>query len=175
MEKNSRPQEVCSPVIGTFLKIGHWDKGKCHKTTDLEVEDELLAQDSPLRQHKHGKGNDREEIIGCYFHKPQIHNIFSAYNFPHALRTAISTQKPYWTKICLLKSNGIFLSCKRLGIWTALGNVGSGSLPSPFCTFSQGGTTELLNQLAGCSLGGITRGQDHSVTRSPSKAHEQLS
>lgn len=72
MEKNSLPQEVCSPVIETSLKIGHWDKGKCLKTIDLEVEDELLAQDSPFRQHKHGKGNDREEIIGCYFHSPQI-------------------------------------------------------------------------------------------------------
>ena len=59
MEKNSRPQEVCSPVIGTFLKIGHWDKGKCRKTTDLEVEDELLAQ-----THHLGNINTGREMIG---------------------------------------------------------------------------------------------------------------
>lgn len=30
---------------------------------DLEVEDELLVQDPPFRQHKHETGNYREEII----------------------------------------------------------------------------------------------------------------
>lgn len=39
---------------------------------DLEAEDELLAQDSPLRQHKYERGNCREEIMGCYFHSPQF-------------------------------------------------------------------------------------------------------
>lgn len=78
IEQNSWPQGVFFSFsletfsLETSSKPGHWDKGECRKTMDLEVENELLAQDSPLRQHKHKKGNDREEIIGCYFYKPQI-------------------------------------------------------------------------------------------------------
>lgn len=67
------------------------------KTMDLEVEDELLAQDPPFRQHKYERGNYREEIMGCYFHSPQleayVHNIFSPCNFPHVLRTNHIRQK----------------------------------------------------------------------------------
>lgn len=75
MENKSLPYGVSSPVIETSLKIGQWDKSKYPKTTDLEVEFELLPQDSQFRQHKQEKGNDREEIIGCYFQNPQCWGI----------------------------------------------------------------------------------------------------
>lgn len=67
------------------------------KTMDLEVEDELLAQDPPFRQHKYERGNYREEIMGCYFHSPHleayVHNIFSPCNFPHVMKTNHIRQK----------------------------------------------------------------------------------
>lgn len=52
MEKESLPQGVCSPVVETFLG-GSMIKVGTPKTMNLEVEDELLAQDPLFKQHKH--------------------------------------------------------------------------------------------------------------------------
>ena len=83
------------------------------------------------------------------------------------MRTASSIQKPYWTTVCLRKSNGIFLSCRHLGSWSPPGRCRPWL--SPFSTFSQEeGTLNCWTCLQDAHW------LNYYITRSPSKANEQL-
>lgn len=162
-------------IVGSGLK-GNGTR----KPQDLEVGDELLAQDSSDQAVE----NTRREITGqklqaaistVHNFEAEIHNIFffSVCSFPCSEDCFISPGT-ISDKILFAETDGIFLPW-LLASWEVDISRGAWAraLSFHFLAFPQGGRAELLVPSQGAPWVRCTW-QQHSITRSLSKANEQF-